>query len=297
MLAGTRCVVFLKKEDFPLIRRTMALLALLCVLATPALAGVVIKGSDTVLPLSQKEAEVFLKANPKVSISVIGGGSGVGIAALIDGTCDIAQASRAIKTKETKQAQAKKIDPVQTVIAKDAITVVVNPQNPVSELTVEQIGKIFTGETTNWKDVGGPDMPIVVYSRESSSGTYAFFREHVLGGNEYASSALLAPATGAIVQSVSQTKGAVGYIGMAYMTDGVKSLAVAQESGADYVPATPETALEGTYPISRDLYYYTNGDPTGEAKAFLDYVLSPEGQKIVAEVGYVPVKPVAGSSE
>jgi len=270
-------------------------LALLSILATPALAGVVIKGSDTCLPLSQKEAEVFLKANPKASITVIGGGSGVGIAALLDGTCDIAQASRMIKTKEKKQAQAKKIDPVQTVIAKDAITVVVNPQNPVSELTVEQIGKIFTGETTNWKDVGGPDMPIVVYSRESSSGTYAFFREHVLGGNEYASSALLAPATGAIVQSVSQTKGAIGYIGMAYMTDSVKSLAVAQEAGGTFIPATPKTAMEGTYPISRDLYYYTNGDPTGEAKTFIDFVLSPDGQKIVSEVGYVPVKAAADS--
>jgi phosphate transport system substrate-binding protein len=286
-----------KKEESQLMRRSLILLAVLALCATPALAGVVIKGSDTVLPLSQKEAEVFLEANPKVSISVIGGGSGVGIAAMLDGTCDIAQTSRPIKTKEKKQAESKDINPVQTVIAKDAITVVVNPENPVSKLTVEQIGKIFTGETKNWKDVGGADMEIVVYSRESSSGTYAFFREHVLGGNEYASSALLAPATGAIVQSVSQTKGAVGYIGMAYMTDSVKSLAVAQEAGVEYISATPETALEGTYPISRDLYYYTNGAPKGETKTFMDFVLSPEGQKLVADVGYVPVKPVAGSSE
>jgi phosphate transport system substrate-binding protein len=285
------------KEESQLIRLSLILLAVLAISATPVLAGVVIKGSDTVLPLSQKEAEVFLEANPKVSISVIGGGSGVGIAAMLDGTCDIAQASRAIKTKEKKQAESKGIHPVQTVIAKDAITVVVNPKNPVSKLTVEQIGKIFTGEITNWKDVGGEDMEIVVYSRESSSGTYAFFRDHVLGGNEYTSSALLAPATGAIVQSVSQTKGAVGYIGMAYMTESVKSLAVAPEAGGEYVAATPKTALEGTYPISRDLYYYTNGEPAGETKTFMDFVLSPEGQKLVAEVGYVPVKPAAGSSE
>lgn len=278
-------------------RRILALTLMTLLTAVPALAGVVIKGSDTVLPLSQKEAEVYLEKHEDASITVIGGGSGVGIAAMIDGTCDIAQASRQIKSKEKRQAKQKGINPTETVIAKDALTVIVHPENPVRKLTLKQIGDIFAGVITNWKEVGGPNKPIVVYSRESSSGTYAFFRDHVLDGREYTSAALLAPATGAIVQSVSQTKGAVGYIGMAYMTDGIKSLAVAQEEGAEYVPANPETAQKGTYPISRELYYYTNGDPSGEAKTFIDFILSPQGQKIVADVGYVPVKPAAGSSE
>jgi phosphate transport system substrate-binding protein len=276
-------------------RTILMILVATLVAAGPALAGVVIKGSDTVLPLSQKEAEVYLQQNAAVSIAVIGGGSGVGIAALIDGTCDIAQASREIKSKEKRQAKQKGVDALETVIARDGITVVVHPDNPVNQLTVEQIGRIFTGEITNWKDVGGENLPIVVYSRESSSGTYAFFREHVLGNKEYTSAALLAPATGAIVQSVSQTKGAVGYIGMAYMTDGIKALAVAQTAAGPFVEATPAAAGDGSYPIARDLYYYTNGEPKGDAKAFLDFVLSPEGQKLVQDVGYVPVKPTKAS--
>ncbi len=273
-------------------RTVMIVLAALFVAASPALGNVVIKGSDTVLPLSQKEAEVYLKKHSDASIAVIGGGSGVGIAALIDGTCDIAQASREIKSKEKRQAKQKGVDPFLTVIARDGITVVVHPDNPVSKLTIEQIGDIFSGEITNWKDVGGDNMPIVVYSRESSSGTYAFFRDHVLGGKEYTSAALLAPATGAIVQSVSQTKGAVGYIGMAYLTDDNKALAVAKAAGDPYIEPTVAAAGDGTYPIARALYYYTNGEPKGEAKAFVDFVLSPEGQKLVQDVGYVPVAPV-----
>jgi phosphate transport system substrate-binding protein len=268
---------------------TLAIGALL--VAAPVWAGVVIKGSDTVLPLSQKEAEVYLNKNKDASITVIGGGSGVGIAAMIDGTCDIAQASRRIKTKEKRQAEKNGINPVETVIAKDAITVVVHPDNPVKKLTIEQIGDIFSGVITNWKEVGGPDKPIVAYSRESSSGTYAFFRSRVLGGKEYTSAALLAPATGAIVQSVSQTPAAIGYIGMAYLTKDVSALAVADGEDADYVEATSATAADGTYPVARDLYYYTNGEPKGEVKKYLDFVLSPKGQKIVAEVGYVPVRP------
>ncbi len=274
-------------------RKILALMAAGLVAAGPALAGVVIKGSDTILPLSQKEAEVFMNQNKDASITVIGGGSGVGLAALIDGTCDIAQASREIKTKEKRQAKAKGVAPVETVIGKDAITVVVNPKNPVKKLTRAQIGDIFTGAVNNWKEVGGPDLAIVVYSRESSSGTYAFFREHVLEGKEYTANALLAPATGAIVQSVSQTPGAIGYIGMAYLTDSVHALAVAQDKDAPYIEATMATAADGSYPIARDLYYYTNGEPKGEAKSYLEFVLSPQGQKLVRDVGYVPVKPAS----
>jgi phosphate transport system substrate-binding protein len=263
--------------------------------ACPAKAAVVIKGSDTVLPLSQKEAEVFMDKNKKASVTVIGGGSGVGIAAIIDGTCDIAQASRPISTKETRQAKQKGVNPIETTIAKDALTVIVHPSNPVTQLTMQQIGDVFTGTITNWKALGGPDKPIVVYSRESSSGTYAFFREHVLGNREYTSAALLAPATGAIVQSVSQTDGAIGYIGMAYLTEGVKALDVAAAAGQPFVKAASTTALDGSYPISRALYYYTNGTPKGAVKDFMDYVLSPEGQKLIEDTGYVPIKPAPRS--
>jgi phosphate transport system substrate-binding protein len=268
---------------------------LMATMACPAKAAVVVKGSDTILPLSQKEAEVFMEKDKKASITVIGGGSGVGLAALIDGTCDVAQASRPISTKESRQAKQKGVNPVETTIGRDAITVIVNPSNPVNQLTKQQLADIFTGKVTNWKAVGGPDKAIVVYSRESSSGTYVFFREHVLENKEYASSALLAPATGAIVQSVSQTDGAIGYIGMAYMTDQVKSLEVASAAGQPFVKPTPQTALDGSYPIARALYYYTNGNPKGAAKAFVDFVLSPEGQKLIQDVGYVPIKPVAQS--
>lgn len=258
--------------------------------ACSAKAAVVIKGSDTVLPLSQKVAEVFMDKNKKASVTVIGGGSGVGITGIIDGTCDIAQSSRPIKTEEKRQAKVKGVTTVETTIATDAITVIVHPSNPVSQLNMQQIGDIFTGTITNWKALGGPDMPIVVYSRESSSGTYTFFREHVLNNREYASGALLHPATGAIVQSVSQTEGAVGYIGMAYLTDGVKALDVAAASGQPFVKPTPTTALDGTYPISRALFYYTNGTPKGAVKDFIDFVLSPEGQKLIEDTGYVPIK-------
>ena len=268
---------------------------LMMTVACPAKAAVVVKGSDTILPLSQKEAEVFMEKDKKASITVIGGGSGVGLAALIDGTCDIAQSSRPISTKETRQAKQKGVNPVETTIGKDALTVIVHPSNPVTQLTTQQIGDIFTGKITNWKAVGGPDKAIVIYSRESSSGTYTFFREHVLQNKEYAASALLAPATGAIVQSVSQTDGAIGYIGMAYMTDQVKALEVASGPGQPFVKPTPTTALDGSYPISRALYYYTNGNPKGAAKSFVDFVLSPEGQKLIQDVGYVPIKPIAQS--
>ncbi len=278
-------------------KTVLALLAAMAGLASAAAADVVIKGSDTVLPLSQKVAEVYLDKHEKASVTVIGGGSGVGIAAMIDGTCDIAQSSRAMKGKETKQAAKNGINPVEIVVAKDALTVIVHPSNPVKELTVQQIGDIFAGEITNWKDVGGADATIVTYSRESSSGTYAFFRKNVLGGREYTSAALLAPATGAIVQSVSQTEGAIGYIGMAYMTDGIRALGVAAEAGDAFVEATAATAADGSYPIARELYYYTNGEATGEVKAFLDYLLSPEGQALVAKVGYIPVAPKAARSE
>lgn len=251
--------------------------------------SIIVKGSDTVLPLSQAEAEEFMLKNPDKSITVIGGGSGVGIAALIDGEVEIAMASRAMKDSEVEKAKNNSINPVQTVIGWDGIAVVVNPENPVSQLTFAQLQSIYDGNVSNWKEVGGEDAPITVISRDSSSGTYEYFKEEVLKGREYRQDTLVQPATGAIVQEVAQNKGAIGYIGYAYLDTSVKALALDGGEGS-FVPATEEKILSGEYPLARQLYYYTNGEPQGLAKEFMDYVMSEEGQAIVSDVGYFPVK-------
>ena len=249
-----------------------------------------IKGSDTVLPLTQKEAEVFMKNHPGSSIMVTGGGSGVGLAALQNGTTDIAQSSRKMKLDEKMKMQDAGKTFTETIIAYDALAVIVNPSNKINQLTREQLESIYTGKVTNWKEVGGDDMPIVVYSRESSSGTFEFFKEHVLNKKNFAPSALLMPATGAIVQSVSQTKGAIGYVGLAYLESDVKALKVSYDKGVTYVNPTVENAMNKTYPITRPLYYYYLNTTEKAVKPFVDFILSTEGQKIVREIGYVPVK-------
>ncbi len=248
---------------------------------------VVIKGSDTVLPLAQKEAEVYMKKSSGQSVTVIGGGSGVGVAALIDGTTDIAMSSRSLKMDERLKLQDAGKAYKEYTIAKDALSVIVNPANKVTKLTREQIEGIYTGKITNWKDVGGDDMKIVVYSRETSSGTYEFFKEHVMNRKNYASSVLNMPATGAIIQSVSQTKGAIGYVGLAYLTKDVKDLSVSYDKGKTYVPASVANAKNKTYPIVRPLFFYVPAAKEKSAKPFVDFVLSPEGQKIVEQVGYI----------
>jgi phosphate transport system substrate-binding protein len=257
---------------------------------TPVGMNIKIKGSDTVLPLSQKEAEVYMKANKDAKITVIGGGSGVGIAALLDGTTDIAMSSRKMKLSEKSKLLEGGKFPKEVTICFDALSVIVNPGNKVSQLTREQIEGIFTGKITNWKEVGGDDEKIVAYSRESSSGTFEFFKEHVMSSKNYGSSVLLMPATGAIVQSVSQTKGAIGYIGLAYMEKTVKDVKVSYDKGKTYVEATVENAKNKSYPITRPLYYYYLSTSENTVKPFVDYILSAEGQKNVAEVGYVPLK-------
>lgn len=251
--------------------------------------SIIVKGSDTVLPLSQAEAEEFMLKNLDQSVTVIGGGSGVGIAALIDGEVEIAMASRSMKDSEIEEAKQKGINPVETVIGWDGIAVVVNPENAVTQLTFEQLKAIYDGNVSNWKDVGGEDAKITVISRDSSSGTYEYFKEEVLEGREYRQDALVQPATGAIVQEIAQNKGAIGYIGYAYLDTSVKSLALDGGEGS-FVPATEEKILSGEYPLARQLYYYTDGEPQGLAKQFMDYVMSEEGQAIVSEVGYFPVK-------
>lgn len=270
------------------------LLALgLVVLMTPALLNAQkvackIKGSDTCLPLSQKFAEHYMKKNPGSSISVIGGGSGVGLAALISGTTDVAQASRKMKMDEKLKLQSGGKAVKETVIAYDALAIIVNPGNKVSQLTREQLAGIFTGKIKNWKQVGGDDMNIIVYSRETSSGTYDFIKEHVLLNKNYTASALMMPATGAIVQSVSQTKGAIGYVGLAYLDKAVKAVKVAYKKGA-YVEPSVETAKNKTYPITRPLYYYYTTKVEGRVKPLINYILSAEGQNLVLKEGYVPL--------
>ncbi|MCW3083355.1 MAG: phosphate transporter, phosphate-binding protein [Bacteroidetes bacterium] len=248
-----------------------------------------LKGSDTVLPLAQKEAESYMKADKNAKITVTGGGSGVGLAALVDNTTDIAMSSRKIKMDEKIKLQDAGRAYKETIIAYDALSVIINPGNKVTQLTREQLEGIYTGKIKNWKEVGGDDLQIVVYSRESSSGTYEFFKEHVMNKKNYASSVLSMPATGAIVQSVSQTKGAIGYIGLAYMDKAVKAVKVSYDQGKTYIAPSMATAKDKTYPIVRPLYYYYLTTVEKTVKPFIDYVLSAEGQKIVEQVGYVPL--------
>ncbi len=247
-----------------------------------------LKGSDTVLPLAQAEAEVFMIENPEKSVTVTGGGSGVGIAALIDGEVDIATASREMKTDEIEAAQANGISPVEHTIAYDGISVVVNPDNPVSELTFGQLRGIYNGSVSNWNEVGGEDRPIAVISRDSSSGTYEYFKEAVLLGDEYRPDALTQPATGGVVGEVSQNPNAIGYIGVAYLDESIKALSLDSGNGSE--APTPENIISGAYPLSRPLYFYTNGEPAGLTKEFVDFVMSENGQSLVSEVGYFPVQ-------
>jgi phosphate transport system substrate-binding protein len=249
-----------------------------------------VKGSDTILPLAQAEAEAFMNesANAGKSISVTGGGSGVGIAALIDKQVDIADASREITANETQNANKNGVNPVQHTIAYDGITVVVNPSNPVSNLTFAQLRGIYNGSISNWKDVGGQDKPIAVIARDSSSGTYKDFQTLAMGGDNYRPDALTQATTGGIVTEVSQNPNAIGYIGFAYLDSSTKALSLDKGNGS--VAPTQETILSGAYPLSRALFMYTNGETTGLTKEFIDFILSDQGQKIVSTIGYIPLK-------
>ncbi len=254
------------------------------------------KGSDTIVNLALAWAEKYQAEHPEVRISVTGGGSGTGIAALINGTVDIANASRQIKQEEITEAQSKGINPVEHVIARDAIAVIVNPENPVSQLTLQQISDIYSGKLKNWKEVGGDDRPIVRLSRETNSGTHVYFLETVLrlGKKDdktlFSMDTLLLPSSEGIVAEVRQNPNAIGYDGLGYVPKDLKMIAIAQQAGEAYVLPSVETVNDKTYPIARDLYMYTNGDPTGIVKQYLDWILSPEAQQIVADLGFVPIK-------
>lgn len=256
-------------------------------------------GSNTVEPLSAVWAEDFMAMNPGVSIAVSGPGSGVGIAALIDGTTDICQASRTIKADEIAAAEANGVEPYETQVATDALSVIVHPSNPVSELTIAQLSAIFTNQITNWSEVGGNDAEIVVISRDTNSGTHVFFKEHVVQmaglptedtSLEYGPNVLFLPSTKQGVDEVAQNPNAIFYPGLGYLTDEVKPLAIKQTADTPGVLPSVATALDGSYPIARPLLFYTDGEPTGAIKAFIDYCLSAEGQAKVTEVGYVPLQ-------
>lgn len=250
---------------------------------------VTIKGSDTMVILSQKWAEVYMKKNPGTSIQVTGGGSGVGLAALINGSTDIANSSRPIKSSEIEKLKAKyKTAGVEIPCAKDGLSVFLNKGNSVSELTLQQIGDIFSGKITNWKQVGGADAKIQLYGRESSSGTFEFFKDHVVK-TDFAKNCQTLPGTAAIVNAVKKDKYSIGYGGAAY-AEGVKDCAVKKDAKTKGVLPTEATIKNKTYPITRYLYMYLKSKPTGETKAFIDWILSAQGQSFVAEVGYYPLK-------
>lgn len=254
------------------------------------------KGSDTIVNLALAWAERYQNEHADVRISVTGGGSGTGIAALINNTVDIASASRSIKEEEIEAAKANGVNPVEHVIARDAIAVIVNPENPVSELTLQQIADIYSGKINNWNEVGGEDRPIVRLSRETNSGTHIYFLETVLRLGEkenktlFSTDTLLLPSSEGIILEVRQNPNAIGYDGLGYVPHDLKMIAIAKEVDAPYVLPSIPTVNDKSYPIARDLYMYTNGEPTGVVKEYLDWILSDEAQEIVAELGFVPVE-------
>lgn len=254
------------------------------------------KGSDTIVNLALAWAEKYQQVHPDVSISVTGGGSGTGLAALINGTVDIANASRAIKPEEVEAARAKGIEPVEHIIARDAIAVIVNPLNPVSQLTLQQVSDIYSGKIDNWLEVGGENRPIVRLSRETNSGTHVYFLETVLrlGKKEdktlFSENTLLLPSSEGIINEVRQNPNAIGYDGLGYVPADLKMVALADAPDQPYVLPSAATVNDKTYPIARDLYMYTAGEPQGLTALYLNWILSPEAQQIVQALGFVPVQ-------
>jgi phosphate transport system substrate-binding protein len=255
-----------------------------------AQAAITVKGSDTMVVLGQRWAEEYMKSHAGQTIQVTGGGSGTGISALINGTTDVCEASRSMKDAEKKQLSEKAGGPpVEIPVAKDGLSVYVNDSNPLTELSMPQLKAIFTGKVTNWKEVGGPDAKIIPYSRENSSGTYVFFKEHVLENADYTPRAQAMPGTAAVVNAVAKEKFGIGYGGAAY-AKGIKVLKVKKDDKGAGVSPTDATIKDGTYPLSRPLFFYVRPNPAKEVKAFTDWVLSPAGQAIVVKVGYFPIK-------
>jgi phosphate transport system substrate-binding protein len=253
------------------------------------------KGSDTMVNIALGWAEAYGQIRPEVQIAVTGGGSGTGIASLINGTVDMANASRPIKPEERSQAEVNNISPREHVVAQDAIAIVVHPSNPVNRLTVPQLSAIFAGKITNWRQVGGGNAPIVLLSRESNSGTHVFFLEHVVRQGDsqdrtlFSPNTLLMPSSEGISAEVRQNPNAIGYDGLGYVTDDQKVVAVAVDVNAPYVLPTLDTVRDESYPIARELYIYTAGEPEGAIRDYLRWIVGPEGQRIVEELGFVPL--------
>jgi phosphate transport system substrate-binding protein len=265
------------------------ILAMIIFAFMPAPKKITIKGSDTMVILAQKWAEVYMKAHPEVILQVTGGGSGTGISALINGATDICNASRPMKGSEIDKLKDRYGSlGVEIPCAKDGITIYLNESNPVKELSIKQLSGIFSGKIKNWKEVGGPDSEIKLYGRENSSGTYVFFQENVVKG-DYATSCQTLPGTAAVVNAVKNDKFGIGYGGAAYAV-GVKRCSVKKDDKSTAYPASAETIKKGTYPISRYLYMYIRNRPTGDIKNYIDWILGPEGQKLVVDLGYFPVK-------
>ena len=254
-----------------------------CVSQAVAAENVVIKGSTTVLPVAQAALEAYMKAHPGVNISLSGGGSGDGIKALIDKSTDIANSSREIKDKEITLAKEKGVNPVAHTIAIDALTPIVHPKNKVNGLTIDQLSQIYQGKITNWKEVGGDNLQIIIVSRDSSSGTFESWGHLVLNNAKVTPKAQLQASSGAVVQAVSKNRYAIGYVGIGYIDKAVKGLTV------NGIPASAKTALSKEYPIARPLYMYTNGQPEGVVADFIKFVLSPAGQKLVVKEGFIPI--------
>ena len=251
------------------------------------------KGSDTLVNLALAWAEAYVQVKPEVRLSVTGGGTGTGIAAMLNGTVDIANASREIKPEELKAAKEKGMTPQQFVVAGDAIAIIVHPDNPVQRLTLQQLSDIYTGKIKNWREIGGENRLIVLLSRESNSGTYVYFLENVvrLGKKSdllFSPDTLLMPSSEGISAEVRQNPNAIGYDGLGYVTSDQKMIAVAKDGKAPHVLPSKETALDGSYPISRALYMYTPDAPSDEVKAYLDWVRT-ERQVMVADLGFVPL--------
>lgn len=271
-------------------KKILSALAAVLMLGSMVVSGsnITIKGSDTLVRLGQRWAEEYMKKNEGVVVQVSGGGSGTGIAALLNGTTDVCEASRDMKSKEYKLAEKKGIKPYRVSVALDGIAVFLNNANPVTDLTIAQLKGIYTGAITNWKEVGGPDAEIILYGRENNSGTYAFFKEHVLNKEDYAARTQTLPGTSAVVHAISRDKNGIGYGGLAWATD-VKFAAVKVDDNATGVLPSAETVSNGTYPIARELYWFFNGKPTGELAKLVNWTLSEEGQNLAAEIDYVPL--------